>query len=86
MNPFFEFGNAYVPYRIYEQFSSMQQDLVNISYDATSVPSKTPLGRNLVNFCFVCSGTKKSGNLTPYHVVYPFNTYLGMFLIDHEHS
>ena len=78
MNPFFESGNAYTPYRILEQFSSMQRDLVDISFDATSVPSKSNLGRSITGFCFVCSGTKAvRGILIPYHTVYDYNTMLG---------
>ena len=78
MNPFFEgSGKSYTPYRVAEQFSSMQEDLVNISYDATSVPSKSNLGRSITGFCFVCSGTRARANLIPYHTVYEYNTMLG---------
>ena len=79
MNPFQTgSGNSYNPYRIFEQFSSMQIDLVNISFDATSVPSKSNLGRNLTSFCFICSGTKAvRDRLVPYHTVYEYNTMLG---------
>ena len=81
MNPFYTgSGNSYMPYRIYEQFSSMQMDLVNISFDDTSVPSKSNLGKNLTSFCFVCSGTKAvRGRLVQYNTVYQYNTMLGEF-------
>ena len=74
---FDESGKAYVPYRVFDQFSEMQKDLVNINCDAVNVPSKSNLGKNLTNFCFVCSGTKKTIPLIPYHTVYEFNTMLG---------
>ena len=77
MNPFYIFGKEYVPYRVFDQFSEMQKELVNIPYDAKNVPSKSPLGRNLTNFCFVCSGTARANKLQPYVTVYDYNTMLG---------
>ena len=77
LNPFFASGSDYIPYRVYDQFSEMQKELVNISYDAKNVPSKSSLGKNLSNFCFVCSGTARTVELKPYRIFYEYNTMLG---------
>ena len=80
MNPFEEYGSAYVPYRIFDQFSEMQRELVNINYDATNVQSKSVLGKTIKQTCFVCSSTKRKNNkLEQYSSVYEFNTLLGNY-------
>ena len=58
MNLFEEYGSAYVQYRVFDQFSEMQRELVNIKYDAVNVPSKSVLGKTIKQTCFVCSATK----------------------------
>lgn len=81
MNPFEPGRNTYVPYRVKDQFSLMQQELVSLNYDAKNVPSKSSLGRSIKGFCWVCSSTKKT-NLEPYASVYEFNTYLGKIIVN----
>ena len=80
MNPFPEYGSAYVPYRVYEQFSEMQIELVNINYDAVNVPSKSILGKTIKGTCFVCAATRtKNNKLEQYNSVYEFNVLLGKY-------